>query len=182
LTTFIKQCVPARIVSLMSVVLLLSGCALTSVPEGLTPVSNFNLQRYLGTWYEIARYDHRFERGLRAVTANYTLNEDGTVKVVNAGISIETGELEEAIGTAKFVGSSDVGHLKVSFFGPIYGGYIVFALDQVGYRYALVAGPNRKYLWILSRTPTIDPDLYRVLVALARDKGFDPSKLIRVEH
>ncbi len=166
--------------------LLLASCATTSVPQGIKPVNSFDLERYLGTWYEIARLDHRFERNLGDVSATYTLNEDGTVKVLNSGVYIEpsskAGERNSATGKARFVGDKDIAHLKVSFFGPFYGSYIVFELDQENYEYALVAGPNRKYLWMLARTPVIDEELYQQLLGIAENNGYDTSKLIRVEQ
>lgn len=166
--------------------LLLVSCATTSIPKGIQPVNSFDLERYLGTWYEIARLDHRFERNLGSVSATYTLNEDGTVKVLNSGIYVEpsskSGERNTATGKALFVGDKGTAHLKVSFFGPFYGSYIVFELDQENYEYALVAGPNRQYLWMLARKPVIDEGLYQQLVDIAERNGYDTSKLIRVEQ
>jgi len=166
--------------------LLSSGCATTGTPDGIEPVENFELDRYLGTWYEIARLDHRFERGLQNVSATYSLNDDGTVKVLNSGVYEETsrkaGKRNSATGKAKFVGEKNVAHLKVSFFGPFYGSYVVFELDQENYRYALVAGPSRKYLWLLARDPVIDETLYSELLTVADRNGYDTSKLIRVKQ
>ena len=170
-----------KLASLATLILaLLSSC--TGAPEGVSVVTGFELDRYLGTWYEIARLDHRFERGLSAVTANYSLRDDGGVHVVNRGFSDESGEWDEAIGKAYFVGDSDVGQLKVSFFGPFYGGYNIIELDKSGYRYSLVAGPDRDYLWILSRTPQMDPDILRSLVNKARELGFATDELLFVQH
>ena len=126
----------------------LMGC--TSIPEGIEPVDNFELEPYLGTWYEIARLDHSFERGLSNVTATYALREDGGVAVLNRGYRAGKGEWDEAQGKAYFVGDPGIGRLKVSFFGPFYGAYNVFELGD-NYEYSLVAGPNRSYLWILAR-------------------------------
>ena len=170
-----------KLASLATLILaLLSSC--TGAPEGVSVVTGFELDRYLGAWYEIARLDHRFERGLSAVTANYSLRDDGGVHVVNRGFSDESGEWDEAIGKAYFVGDSDVGQLKVSFFGPFYGGYNIIELDKSGYRYSLVAGPDRDYLWILSRTPQMDPDILRSLVNKARELGFATDELLFVQH
>lgn len=160
--------------------MLLAGC--TGAPEGVQPVSGFQLDRYLGTWYEIARLDHRFERGLSNVTATYSVRDDGGVKVINRGYNTEDEEWDEAEGKAYFVGDKDVGQLKVSFFGPFYGGYNVIALDKDGYQYSMVAGPDRSYLWILSRTPEMDPALLGSLIAKAEELGFPTDDLIRVEH
>jgi apolipoprotein D and lipocalin family protein len=159
---------------------LLVGC--TSVPEGIKPVSGFDLQRYLGTWYEIARLDHPFERGLNNITAEYSLRDDGGVNVLNSGFDIEEGEWQEAQGKAYFVESSDTGHLKVSFFGPFYASYVVFELDQEGYQYAMVTGPDREYLWILSRQPTLPDALLNRLLDKARGLGYAVGELIYVEH
>lgn len=159
--------------------LLLAGC--TSVPKGVTPVQDFELNKYLGTWYEIARFDHRFERGLNYVTAEYQLNDDGTVQVINRGKDRDTGEWEQAEGIARFAGDSDTGHLKVSFFGPFYASYVIAALDDE-YQYSLVTGPNRDYLWILSRTPSLDHDVLNDLVNKARGLGYATNELIYVQQ
>lgn len=145
-------------------------------------ISNFDLERYLGTWYEIARLDHKFERGLSNVTATYSLRDDGGVRVVNRGYNEETGKWDEAVGKAYFVESPDKGRLKVSFFGPFYGGYNIIEIDQVEYQYSMVAGPNRSYLWILARTPELEPGLLDRLVGRARELGFSTDELIFVEH
>lgn len=165
---------------LIILTLALSGCV--EVPSGITPVGNFEINRYLGKWYEIARLDHSFERGLTRVTANYTLQEDGGVKVLNRGYSKKEGEWKEAEGKAYFVQSTDRGFLKVSFFGPFYGAYIVFELDHENYQYALVCGPDKSYLWLLARTKELDRDLTLKLIAKADELGFDTSNLIFVEH
>ncbi|MBT0586979.1 lipocalin family protein [Alteromonas oceanisediminis] len=160
--------------------LLLQGC--TSVPEGVKPVSPFDLQRYLGTWYEVARFDHRFERGLSHVTATYTVRDDGGVNVVNRGFSAEKDEWDEAQGKAYFVDDANTGHLKVSFFGPFYASYVIMKLDQQDYQYALVTGPDRDYLWILARSPAISEATISELVAYAQQKGYNTDQLIWVEH
>jgi apolipoprotein D and lipocalin family protein len=159
---------------------LLAGCV--GVPDGVQPVDNFELARYLGTWYEIARLDHSFERGLSRVTAEYSLREDGGVRVVNRGYSEKEGKWKEAEGKAYFVDRADQGHLKVSFFGPFYGSYIVFELDCDSYQYALVSGPDKSYFWILARKPEMDKELKERLVANAAARGFDMSGLIFVRH
>ena len=169
-----------RLVGAALALVLLSSC--TGVPEGLSVVSQFEIERYLGTWYEIARLDHSFERGLSAVTASYSLREDGGVHVVNRGRSDETGEWDEAIGKAYFVGARDIGQLKVSFFGPFYGGYNIIGLDKTGYQYSLVAGPNRDYLWILARTPALELSTLQQLIDKAKALGFATDELIFVKH
>jgi apolipoprotein D and lipocalin family protein len=144
-------------------------------------VKGFAIDRYLGRWHEIARLDHRFERGLEQVTATYALNPDGTVSVLNKGYSPAKGEWSEADGKAKFVGAQDVGALKVSFFGPFYGAYNVIDLDPE-YQHALVVGPNRSYLWILARSPSLPADVVERLVGKAKALGFDTSTLIYVRQ
>ena len=159
---------------------LLAGCAGT--PDGIEPVRGFEVQRYLGTWYEVARLDHPFERGLERITARYELRADGGLRVVNRGYDVDRGEWREAEGKAYFTGSPDVASLKVSFFGPFYGGYNVIALDGDGYQWALVCGPSRDYLWILSRQPGLAPEVLGRLQELASRLGFETSRLIFVEH
>ncbi len=135
--------------------LLLAGC--TALPEKVTPVQPFTLERYLGTWYEIARLDHSFERGLSQVTAEYQLRNDGGIKVINRGYDAQKQRWKEAVGKAYFVGEPNVGRLKVSFFGPFYGGYNIAMLDD-DYQIALVIGPNTNYAWLLARTPEISAE------------------------
>jgi apolipoprotein D and lipocalin family protein len=159
---------------------LLGGCV--GIPDGVKPVEDFKLERYLGTWYEIARLDHSFEEGLSRVSAEYTLNDDGGVKVLNRGYSIEDSSWKDAEGKAYFVDREDQGYLKVSFFGPFYGSYVIFGLDHENYRYSLVCGPKKSYLWLLSRTPEMDKDLRDSLVAEAAALGFEVEKLIYVDH
>jgi len=161
-------------------VMLVSAC--TGVPEGVSPVTGFDLNRYLGTWYEIARLDHSFERGLQQVTADYSMREDGGVRVINRGYDTEKQAWQQAEGKAYFIGDSDVGRLKVSFFGPFYGAYNIMELDSENYQYAMISGPDRSYLWILARTP--DPGQATVdrLVEQAAGLGFDSEQLIFVDH
>lgn len=165
---------------LMVFIVSLVGCV--RIPEHVKPVDNFNLNAYLGTWYEIARLDHSFERGLTHVTADYRLRDDGGIRVLNRGYDEKNKTWKEAEGRAYFVKGPDLGFLKVSFFGPFYGSYIVFELDHEGYQYALVSGPKKTYLWILSRTPEMEKDLRESLVAKAAESGFDTSKLLFVDH
>lgn len=160
--------------------LLLAGCV--SMPENIKPVDNFQGARYLGKWYEIARLDHSFERGLTDVTADYSLQDDGGIKVVNRGFSAKENKWKEAQGKAYFVNRSDQGFLKVSFFGPFYGSYIIFELDRKQYSYALVCGPDKSYLWLLARSPKINEDFKKRLIAKAAALGFDTEKLIYVQH
>ena len=158
----------------------ISAC--TGLPENVTPVDDFELNRYLGKWYEIARLDHRFERGLSKVTADYTLMDNGDVKVINRGFSSDDNTWKEIEGKARFVGDETMGHLKVSFFGPFYSSYVVFELDRDNYQYAFVAGYNKSYLWLLSRTPEVSDELVDRFVKRAGELGFDTDELILVEH
>lgn len=153
----------------------LAGC--TGVPEGIRPVRGFELERYLGTWHEIARLDHRFERGLTDISATYSRRADGGVAVVNRGWDPAKGAWREARGRAYFLDGPDLASLKVSFFGLFYGGYHVFALDP-DYRWALVSGPSRDYFWILARQPELPPGLLADLLTRARRAGFDTDALI----
>ncbi|QTR47320.1 lipocalin family protein [Thiothrix litoralis] len=157
----------------------LAGCV--GVPEGITPVAGFQVDRYLGRWYEVARLDHSFERGLEQVTAEYSPREDGTIRVLNRGYNTNKQQWEEAEGRAKFVGSKDVGQLKVSFFGPFYGGYNIVELDP-NYQYVMIVGNDRDYLWILSRTPQLDAAVQQRLVEKAKSLGFATDKLIYVKQ
>jgi apolipoprotein D and lipocalin family protein len=154
--------------------LLATGC--TGIPEGITPVQGFDLSRYLGTWHEIARLDHSFERGLTNTTATYSLREDGSVRVLNRGWDASSNKWKEAEGRAVFVGPSDEGRLKVSFFGPFYGAYNIIAYDPQ--RYSMICGPDRSYFWILSREPKLDQATLDRLIQRARALGFETDKLI----
>lgn len=169
-----------RKIIVLLVSFLLAGCL--GMPEGVSPVNNFNINRYLGKWYEVARLDHSFEKGLSKVTANYQLNPNGSVSVINRGYFAEENRWKEAKGTAKFVGDKDEGYLKVSFFGPFYGSYIIFELEQNNYQYAFVSGPDRSYLWLLSRTPIVSQALKNRFVEKAKELGFKTDKLIFVKQ
>ena len=160
--------------------LFLSGCL--GMPKSVMPVKEFELDKYLGKWYEIARLDHSFERGLEQVTAEYSLREGGGIRVKNRGFSKKKNKWSEAEGKAFFVGKSSEGYLKVSFFGPFYGSYVVFELDKDNYQYAFVSGPNTSYLWLLSRTPTVEEDLLTQFIMKAKKLGYDTEKLIYVDH
>jgi len=169
-----------RIFPVVFLLIFVSGCL--GFPEGVNPVDEFELDRYLGKWYEIARLDHSFERGLQKVTAEYSLRDDGGVKVVNRGYSVTEQKWKEAEGKAYFVRGKNEGYLKVSFFGPFYGSYIVFGLDKDEYRYAFVCGSSTSYLWLLARKPTISSDLLDRFIARSKELGFNTDNLIFVEH
>lgn len=165
---------------LVLIAVLLSGC--TGIPEGVTAIDGFEINRYMGTWYEIARLDHRFERGLDKISATYTLNGDGGVNVVNKGWNKEAGKWKQVEGKAYFVEQPDKGRLKVSFFGPFYGGYNIIQLDKKGYAYSMVTGPDRSSFWILSRTRQLPKATLDALIEKAKQLGFATDKLIFVNQ
>jgi apolipoprotein D and lipocalin family protein len=165
---------------LMAMALCLVGCL--GVPEGARPVQGFKLDSYLGKWYEIARLDHSFERGLSNVTAEYSLRDDGGIRVINRGFKSDRNKWKDAEGKAYFVGDTSTGQLKVSFFGPFYGAYNVIALDQEAYQWSLVVGPDTSYLWILSRTPVLDQAIVDQLISEAKSLGFKTDELIFVNQ
>ena len=169
-----------KILLLLALSFILSAC--TGKPDGVVAVKEFELDSYLGKWYEIARLDHSFERGLDNISAEYSLRDDGGVKVINSGFSKEDGEWQQAEGKAFFVDETDKGHLKVSFFGPFYGSYVIFELDRKNHQYAFVSGPNTSYLWLLARTPQVDEKVTEQFIKRSQELGFDTSKLIYVEH
>lgn len=159
----------------LAATLLLAGCL--GMPDAVKPVGDFDLERYLGQWHEIARLDHSFERGLEQVTATYSRRDDGGVRVINRGYAAADGEWREAEGRAYFVNAPDEAYLKVSFFGPFYGSYVVFELGE-NYDYAFIAGANTGYLWFLAREPEVDPQLIARFEQRAKVLGFDTSELI----
>jgi apolipoprotein D and lipocalin family protein len=153
----------------------LSSCV--SIPKGATAVTPFYKYRYLGKWYEIARLDFKYERGLDHVTATYSLKNANTIRVDNKGYSAKDGKWKESVGKAKLAGNGTEGRLKVSFFGPFYAGYNVIAIDP-DYRYALVAGNNLNYLWLLSREKTMPEGVKNDYLQQARALGYDTGKLV----
>lgn len=162
-----------------AIFLMLGAC--TGLPENVRPVAGFDANRYLGTWYEIARLDHSFERGLDSVTATYRLREDGGITVLNRGRNAARKEWKQAEGRAYLVGDPAVGHLKVSFFGPFYSSYVIFDLSE-DYQTAYVAGFNHDYLWLLARRPQLSDAEKSRFIRAARDAGFDLDQLIWVEQ
>ncbi|AEG12064.1 Lipocalin family protein [Shewanella baltica OS183] len=161
-------------------IFLLSGCL--GMPKLVQPVNDFELNKYLGKWYEIARLDHSFERGLSQVSAEYSLKDDGGVMVINRGFSAAKNEWKEAEGKAYFVNGDSEGYLKVSFFGPFYGSYVVFELDHENYQYAFISGPDTDYLWLLAKTPTVPPEVLQKFVEMSKARGFDTDSLIYVQQ
>ena len=167
---------------LIAFLFLISSCNSQNSMIEKTVVKELNIERYLGTWYEIARYDHRFERGLAGVTANYSFREDGGIKVVNIGYK-ETlnGEKSVAVGKAKIPNPDIPSKLKVSFFWFFYGDYFVLELNE-NYQWALIGSSSDKYLWILSRSPQMNKNLYDELLSKLTKRGYDVSKLIKIEQ
>lgn len=159
---------------------MLFGCV--KIPAGVIPVQGFEVDRYLGRWYEIARLDHRFERGLEQVSADYSLRPEGGITVINRGFSTAENSWKEAAGKAFFVDNDGEGHLKVSFFGPFYSSYVIFELDEENYQYAFVSGANKSYLWLLARTPAVEESLKTEFQTRASALGFDSNELIWVNH
>lgn len=169
------------VVTGVAIALTLVACKSPTPPKGVKPVTNFDANRYLGKWYEIARMDYRFERGLEQVTATYSQRSDGAIRVLNRGYDPEKRQWKESEGKASFTGAPTTAALKVSFFGPFYGGYNVIKLDD-NYQYALVSGPNRDYLWILSRTPTLPDAVKQDYLDTARSLGFRVDELVWVKQ
>ena len=146
-----------------------------------TTVKNVDLKKYLGTWYEVARFPHSFEKNLEHVTATYSIREDGKIKVVNAGLYPD-GKPSRAEGKAYVPNESDSSRLKVSFFWIFYGDYFILELDEKNYTYAMVGSSSENFLWILSRTPEMDEKTYQMLIDSAKRRGYDLSKLIKVKQ
>ena len=164
------------VVTGVAIALTLVACKSPTPPKGVQPISGFDASRYLGKWYEVARLENRFERGLEQVTATYGARSDGGSSVVNRGYDPVKKRWSESDGKAYFTGAPTTAALKVSFFGPFYGGYNVIRLDD-DYQYALVSGPNRDYLWILSRTPKLDEQDRAIINGLLQQQGYDPTRL-----
>lgn len=170
-----------RICVILGISLLVFSCNKAVIPEKAKPIDNFEVERYLGTWYEIARFDFRFEKDLDNTSAQYSLDEQGDVIVLNSGYNYVKKEWEKAIGKAKFRGDNKVGALKVSFFGPFYSGYNIVALDEQ-YKYALIAGKDLDYLWILAREKSMPEEIKEKYIKIAEEIGYDTSRLIWVKH
>ena len=165
---------------MIAAVAILAGCA--GIPKGVTPVKNFDTQRYLGNWYEIARLEHSSEKGLSDITANYSLRDDGGIKVLNRGYDAKKGEWRVAEGKAYPMAGPHTGYFKISFFGPFYGSYVIFDLDKTDYGYSFITGADKSYLWLLSRTPRVPDEVLSKFIKKANQLGFDTDKLIYVKH
>ncbi|MCK9329712.1 MAG: lipocalin family protein [Candidatus Cloacimonetes bacterium] len=171
-----------KILYILIINIILAGlCSCATIPKGAVAVKNFDKEKYLGKWYEIARKDFKYERNLNNTTAEYSLNKNGTIKVLNKGYNTIKKEWTQVTGKAKFIDKENIGMLKVSFFGPFYSGYNVIAIDD-DYKYALVAGASHKYLWFLSRDTTMPIKIKNKYLKLAKEIGYDTTDLIWVQH
>jgi apolipoprotein D and lipocalin family protein len=170
-----------HIILLLVAISLASIYSCQSIPKGASVVQNFDAKKYVGTWYEIARIDFKQEKNLNNTVAQYALKNNGDIKVMNSGYNYIKQEWKNAVGNAKFRGNTTEGALKVSFFGPFYSGYNVFAVDK-DYKYALVGGKNFDYLWILSREKTIPNATKEKYLKIATDLGYNVNNLLWVEH
>ena len=175
---FTKVLVP---VSLGILGLFIFNACSVGLPKGATAVKNFNAQKYLGKWYEIARFDYRFERNMDQVTAEYSMKENGHIEVKNRGYNYVKKEWKESIGEARFVDDEKTASLKVSFFKPIWAGYNVIDIDE-DYKYALVAGSSLDYLWILSREKTLPENYKQRFLEKAKNLGYKTENLIWVNQ
>lgn len=164
---------------LILIIAALPSCS--TIPERAVAIKPFSKEKYLGKWYEIARLDFKYERNLDNTTATYSLNDNGSIKVVNQGYDTVKKKWVQAIGKAKFVKDENTAMLKVSFFGPFYSGYNVIAIDDE-YKYALVAGKSLKYLWILSRETNVPGDIKDKYLKIAEDIGYNTADLLWIKH
>ncbi|QES88324.1 lipocalin family protein [Rhizosphaericola mali] len=140
-------------------------------------IEHLDVKKYMGKWYEIARVENKFEKGLYNVTAEYQLQKNGTIRVQDSGYSQKKNKREQAIGKTKFTSKESNGGLKVSFFGPFYSAYNIVQLDE-NYKYALIFGKNSKYLWILSREKNVPSNIKQKYLNYASDNGYDTTKLV----
>lgn len=163
-------------ISLAAVAVALLVKSRKTIPKGAVPVKPFNIKKYLGKWYEIARFDYRFEKNLKNTTAEYEVSSNGTIRVINKGYDYVKDKWKQAVGKAKFVTANNEARLKVSFFGPFYTGYNVLAVDDA-YRYALVAGRNLNYLWLLSREKTMPDTIKNEFLQKASAIGYNTNEL-----
>jgi apolipoprotein D and lipocalin family protein len=172
-----KQYIALGIIGAVAAGVALGLTSCVAIPKGAKAVKPFNKDKYLGKWYEIARMDFKFEKNLQQVTANYSLMEDQSIRVDNKGFNTKQGKWKESIGKAKPAGDQTEGRLKVSFFGPFYAGYNVIAIDDE-YKYALIAGNNLKYLWLLSREKTMPDYMIQRYLSHAKALGYEVEKLV----
>jgi lipocalin len=174
----------SKVLALSAIALLLGSCnnPTQTHPIEKSTITNLDLNKYMGTWYEIARYPHRFEKDLEAVTATYELLDNGFIKVTNSGYKIESGKKKDAIGKAKIPDLNDPGKLKVSFFLFFYADYYILEIEPDAYSWVIIGSKSDNYLWILSRTPQMDEQLFNQLITKIKNRGYDTSKLERVSQ
>jgi len=153
------------------------SCRSVKIPTGLSVVKDFDIKSFSGKWYEIARFDFKHEKDMDMVTAEYTLNDDGSIKVFNKGFNTKKNEWKDTEGKAKFIDSKDIGALKVSFFGPFYSGYNIVAIEP-DYKNALVFGETKDYIWLLSREKTMSESVKQKFLKIAKDYGYDLERLV----
>jgi apolipoprotein D and lipocalin family protein len=158
---------------------LLASCR--TIPKGVKPIVPFDINRYVGTWYEIGRKNHKFERGLSRVTATYTLDENGRVKVENKGYNSLTGRESKATGKAKLVNEGKEGRLKVSFFGPFYSPYNIIAIDPE-YENAMVIGRDKTYFWLLSKNTEMPEEIKQRYLQIAEEYKIKTDNIIWVKQ
>lgn len=158
-----------------------TSCKSGTVPDQIKVITPFDVNKFDGTWYEIARFDFKHEKDLSNVTANYSLNDDGSLKVVNKGYNFVKNKWEEAKGKGKFTSSTDQGSLQVSFFGPFYSGYHVVMMEP-DYETALVFGDTTDYIWILSRKKTISETVKQQFLSKAKEAGYDLNRMVWTKH
>ncbi|HAW21237.1 MAG TPA: lipocalin [Flavobacteriales bacterium] len=156
-----------------------SGCS--TIPDDIVAVEEFDITKYAGTWYEIARMDSRFEKGLVDVTATYTMLDDGKIEVLNRGLDTLKNEWSDIVGKARLANDEGSAMLEVSFFGPFYAGYNVVEIAD-NYSYALVCGASKDYLWILARDAKLAPSIKEALISRAKELGFETDQLVMVPH
>jgi len=163
---------------ILTIIISLNSC---KTYKELSTVKEVDINKYLGTWYEIARLPNSFEKNMKCVTATYSLKDNGKIKVVNKGYLTTKNKYKSATGTAWVPDSKFPGQLKVSFFGPFAGNYYIVELDK-DYQYVLIGEPSRKYLWILARTPELDINIYENLINIAKNKGFAVENILKIKH
>jgi apolipoprotein D and lipocalin family protein len=169
-----------KVIFIMLLSLLFTGCS--GIPSGVRAIDKFEVEKYLGTWYEIARLDHSFERGLTNVSATYSLRDDGGIDVLNKGFDQKNDKWKQVKGKAYFVKDKTIGRLKVTFFWPFYGGYNIMTLDKENYSYSMVCGPTRSYFWILARQKSLNKQVIDNLIETANKLNFKTDKMIFVKQ
>ena len=172
-----------KIIHIIVFVMVISSCTNTNITPEIQPVQNFDINKYLGVWYEIARLDNSFQESMQNVTATYSLRKDGGINVLNKGYKTDEKRWSQAQGVAYFMDEKNKqeAYLKVSFFRPFYASYVVFELDK-DYTYAYVGGNTKEYLWLLARTKTVSKKIKNDFIEKTKAKGYNTEKLIWSNH